>query len=252
MSYEWIASPNFKAGRTSALKYIVIHWWDDPAKKPKIEGVINHFKKASVQVAAHYIVSGDRIVQMVKESDTAWHARSANPYTIGIEVDPQTPGNTYATVARLVREIRQRHGNLPIKPHKDFVQTSCPGTLDLARIDREANATNTPSGGNAMDGKFKNDDEIQEAYFALRGKRATAEEVAGHRNSTWRQFFTNQYAITEIKNRTAETDQLRGQVNSLMSELKTAKDQLQDRAPIADPALAEKVRKYDLIKEGLK
>lgn len=144
---EWIASPNFKVGRTSVIKYIVIHHWDDPAKKPTIQGVINHFKNPSVQVAAHYVVSGDRIVQMVKESDTAWHARSANPYTIGIEVDPQVPGNTYATVGKLVREIRARHGILPLKPHKEFVNTSCPGKLDLTRIDKEANAAPQPSQG---------------------------------------------------------------------------------------------------------
>lgn len=139
MVYEWIPSPNFASGRTQTIRYIVIHHWDDPAKQPKIEGVINHFKDPSIEVAAHYVVSGDRIAQMVKESDTAWHARSANPFTIGIEVDPNVPGNTYVTVGRLVNEIRQRHGLLPLRRHSDFVQTDCPGNLDLARIDKEAN-----------------------------------------------------------------------------------------------------------------
>lgn len=111
---------------------------------------------------------------------------------------------------------------------------------------------NTPQGGTGMDGKFKNDEEIQEAYFALRGKRATDQEVEGHRNSTWRQFFTNKYAIAEINNRTAEVTELKGNVNRLNSENKTLRDQLQDRAPVVDPALAEKARKYDLIIEGLK
>jgi hypothetical protein len=138
MNYEWIASPNFQKGRTQPIRYIVIHHWDDPAKKPKIDGVINHFKDPKVQVSAHYIVSGDRVVKMVQEADTAWHAKQANPYTIGIEVDPQVPGNTYKTLAALVRDIRTRHGDLPLKKHSDFNQTSCPGNLDLPRIDKEA------------------------------------------------------------------------------------------------------------------
>lgn len=138
MTREWIPSPNFKKGRTAAIKYIVIHHWDDPDKKPTVQGVVNHLKDPEVEVAAHYVVSGDRVIQMVDENDTAWHARSANPYTIGIEVDPQVPGDTYRTVGQLVREIRVRHGNLPLRKHSDFVKTSCPGDLDLARIDKEA------------------------------------------------------------------------------------------------------------------
>lgn len=138
MSYEWVPSPNFKSGRTEAVKYIVIHHWDDPARKPKIEGVINRFKDPAIEIAAHYVVSGDRIVKMVEEKDTAWHARSANPFTIGIEVDPQVPGDTYETVGALVQDIRSRYGNLPLKRHCDFVNTTCPGELDLARIDKEA------------------------------------------------------------------------------------------------------------------
>ena len=138
MTYEWIPSPNFKPGRTQPIKYIVIHHWDDPAKKPKIEGVIKHFKDRSIEVAAHYVVSGNRVVQMVKETDTAWHAKDANPYTIGIEVDPNVPGSTYQTVARLVREIRERHGRLPLRKHSDFSPTSCPGGLDLGLIEHKA------------------------------------------------------------------------------------------------------------------
>lgn len=139
MSYEWIPSPNFKLGRTQDIKYIVIHHWDDPAKKPTVAGVVGHFENREKEVSAHYIVSDQRVIQMVRETDVAWHARQANPFTIGIEVDPNVPGGTYATVGNLVREIRERWGNLPLRRHCDFNNTSCPGNLDLARIDLEAN-----------------------------------------------------------------------------------------------------------------
>ncbi len=144
MTYEWKPSPNYYPGRTDNIKYIVIHHWDDPAKKPQLEGVISHLRNPKVEVAAHYVVSDKRVVQLVKEADTAWHAIQANPYTIGIEVDPNAPGSTYATVGKLVKDIRSRHGNLPLKKHSDFNETDCPGDLDLARIEREATKKEVP------------------------------------------------------------------------------------------------------------
>lgn len=158
MTYEWIPSPNFKSGRTARIQSIVIHHWDDPAKKPKLAGVVNHFKDPKVQVAAHYVVTDDRVIQMVKESDTAWQARQANPFTIGIEVDPQVPGDTYKTVGHLVRDIRRRYGNLPLKKHSDFVKTTCPGNLDLGLIERYATFkedTNMPLTTEQVDKAFK-------------------------------------------------------------------------------------------------
>lgn len=120
-------------------RVILIHWWDDPAKNPTLDGVIAHFLNPAVQVSAHYVVSGDTVVQMCEERDRAWHAIKANNFAIGIEVDPKTPGNTYRTLGELVRAIRLRHGNIPLEPHNKYASTQCPGTIDLARIDKEAN-----------------------------------------------------------------------------------------------------------------
>lgn len=141
---EWIESPNRFKGRTAKVSAIVIHWWDDPAKRPSISGVINTFKNPATEVSAHFIVSGDRVVQMVNMADTAWHARQANPFTVGIEVDPNTPGNTYETVGALVKFIRGYYPGIPLKRHSDYVATSCPGTLDIGRIDAIAKGTYTP------------------------------------------------------------------------------------------------------------
>lgn len=248
MAYEWIPAPNFKAGRTDEIKYIVIHWWDDPAKKPKIEGVIQHFKNPKVQVAAHYVVSGDRIVQMVKESDTAWQARNANPYTIGIEVDPQTPGNTYATTARLVREIRERHGNLPLRRHKDFVQTSCPGTLDVERIDREAsNAAKPAKGGNPVNDTFKNEEEVKPFYILLRGNEATVDERKGWIGKKKIDFVMSPNTAIEARNNAGERDQLRRQLDELRAQLN---NQTSNTAAV-DPAIKDKADRFDAIKRAL-
>jgi hypothetical protein len=239
MAYEWIASPNYAPGRNQAIKYIVIHHWDDPAKQPTIQGVINHFKNPAIEVSAHYVVSGDRIVQMVKESDTAWHARQANPYTIGIEIDPNVPGNTYKTVGSLVRDIRTRYGiGLPLKKHSDFNQTSCPGNLDLARIDREANNNPAPQPTGGDNTVFENDAQIQAFYFVLRGREASPTEVAGWRGKKMLDFVTNQYAKKEVENREAEKNNYKAQadrVPGLESEVTSLKSQLQDRPASTQP-----------------
>lgn len=120
------------------MEVIVIHWWDDPSKKPSLGGVVNWLTNAASQVSAHYVVSGNTVYQLAEENDITWHARDANPFSIGIEVDPNTPTGTYETLGKLVRDIRSRRGSLPLKRHSDYVQTGCPGSIDIDRIDRES------------------------------------------------------------------------------------------------------------------
>jgi hypothetical protein len=235
MAYEWIASPNFQPGRTAALKYILIHHWDNPAKKPSVQGVINHFKDPGIEVAAHYVVTGDRIIQMVKESDTAWHARQANPYTIGIEVDPNTPGNTYATVARLVREIRQRNGDLPLRRHSDFNQTDCPGELDLPRIDREAHLSQEEE-----DMKL-NQGQVMRLYQLLRGNEGDAGGV---------KFYTGM-ELDDVQHQMINSDEYRDRVLIPRSEYeKLKKTSGTGTGATAKQVAAEKV--VDALKEALK
>lgn len=135
---EWIESPNYTEGRTQDVRAIVIHWWGDPANNPSMDGVINYFQNSSNQVSAHFVVSGDRIVQMVNMGNQAWHAMQANAFGVGIEVDPNTPGNTYETVGALVEFIRGYYENVPLKKHSDYVATQCPGTIDLNKIEDHA------------------------------------------------------------------------------------------------------------------
>lgn len=130
-------TPNKWTGGNTC-KEIIIHWWDDPAKNPTLNGVVARFLDPAVRVSAHYVVSGDTVVQMCEETDRAWHAIKANNFGIGIEIDPKTPGNTYKTLGELVRSIRSRRGNIPLKPHHTYAATRCSGTIDIARIDREA------------------------------------------------------------------------------------------------------------------
>ncbi|HEY7594393.1 MAG TPA: peptidoglycan recognition family protein [Actinophytocola sp.] len=77
------ASPaNYSAGRSQAITTVVIH-----VTEGSYAGTISWFQNPDAQVSAHYVVrSADgEITHMVADGDTAWHARSGNPYSIGIE-----------------------------------------------------------------------------------------------------------------------------------------------------------------------
>ena len=102
-------------------------------------------------VSAHYIVGQDgRVLQLVSEDDTAYQAGqySANQRSIGIEHEASgmlPPSDAlYEASARLQADIAARYGfaltvGETVIPHRAIVPTQCPGTLDLARIVRQAN-----------------------------------------------------------------------------------------------------------------
>jgi N-acetyl-anhydromuramyl-L-alanine amidase AmpD len=81
---QWIpaARSNYDVGRREAVRVIVIHETDG-----SYISAINWFQNPRSRVSAHYLVRayGGGIFQLVAEGDTAYHARNANPYTIGIE-----------------------------------------------------------------------------------------------------------------------------------------------------------------------
>ncbi len=107
------STSNYRVGRTAAISTIVIH-----VTQGSYAGTISWFKNPSAQVSAHYVVrsSDGQITQMVAEKDTAWHARDANPYSVGIEhegfVDQPSwfTDAMYRASATLTRNIADRRG----------------------------------------------------------------------------------------------------------------------------------------------
>ena len=107
--------------RTKQVSAIVIHYTEG-----SYAGCISWFKNCDSQVSAHYVIrSADgQVTQMVREADKAWHARTANGYTIGIEHEAY--GNIwsffteamYQSSADLVRDICSRYAI--INGHRTF------------------------------------------------------------------------------------------------------------------------------------
>ena len=107
--------------RTKPISAIVIHYTEG-----SYAGCISWFKNCDAEVSAHYVIrSADgQVTQMVREADKAWHARTANGYTIGIEHEAY--GNIwsffteemYQSSANLVRDICWRYAS--IDGHRTF------------------------------------------------------------------------------------------------------------------------------------
>ena len=79
----WIPAPpcNFEE-RTKEVSAVVIHYTEG-----SYAGCISWFQNCDAEVSAHYVIrsSDGQVAQMVREADKAWHARTANGYTIGVE-----------------------------------------------------------------------------------------------------------------------------------------------------------------------
>ena len=101
--------------RIKEVSAVVIHYTEG-----SYAGAISWFKNCDAQVSAHYVIRSvdGQVTQMVLEKDKAWHARSANGYTIGIEHEAY--GNVweyfteemYQSSANLVRSICSRYDTI--------------------------------------------------------------------------------------------------------------------------------------------
>lgn len=133
---------------------LVIHHWGLDGQTH--DGVVDWFCNPAkgAQTSAHFVVSAGRVHCIVSPTDTAWHAGdwNENLQSIGIECRPEATAADYATVAELVRWLRTKYGNLPLRPHKQFYSTNCPGRWDLSRLDRIARGQ---TGGGDVSGAMR-------------------------------------------------------------------------------------------------
>lgn len=134
------------------IDLIILHSMDG-----SLDGSTAWFKRVGGTNSAHYGVGQTgRLVNWIPENCVAYHAGKydINQRAIGIEHedlgDNQAvrPDALYQTAARIIAEISLAYG-IPldrdhVKKHNEIVNTSCPGTLDVDRIIREAKALITP------------------------------------------------------------------------------------------------------------
>lgn len=137
MNMTWNGSPNYWAGRTQPVGRIVLHWMAGSLTGTDATFQANVGTERAT--SAHYGIEDENVHQYVRDEDTAWHARQANPFTIGIEHSAQ-PGRaasdeTYQSSIALVAALCKKHSiGAVLDPHSRYVVTTCPGSLDIDRI----------------------------------------------------------------------------------------------------------------------
>ena len=113
--------------RTKEVSAVVIHYTEG-----SYAGCISWFQNCEAEVSAHYVIRSfdGQVAQMVREADKAWHARTANGYTIGVEHEAYGDiisfftEAMYASSADLMRDICMRYDTI------NGYRTFCTDTLD--------------------------------------------------------------------------------------------------------------------------
>lgn len=144
---EWTAPINVPGvfGVPRRIESITIHHWGSFGQTH--DGVVDFFVNRNPNTSAHFVVSDGRIHCLVSPVNASWAAGNAygNATSIHIECRPEATHGDYKTVAWLVKFLRDNYGaNLPLKAHREWSPTACPGQWDLARVDREARALSAP------------------------------------------------------------------------------------------------------------
>lgn len=130
IEYVPAAQGNYDVGRSAQIVAIVIHETDGTWMS-----ATNWFRNPYSQVSAHYLVRAwdGGIMQFVAERDTAYHARGANAWSIGIEHEydprhaiPHTNAQ-YRSSAQLVCAIAKRYG-IPTDRAHIIGHNEVPGT----------------------------------------------------------------------------------------------------------------------------
>lgn len=214
-------SSNYTVGRGGRrIKYFTIHHiagapqtlrylWADPNRNG----------------SSHYGVFPTKIEQYVSEKNTAWTNGNwqSNQESITIEnygtwLNGYRNDNVLAQLKKLLTDLHRRYPDAKLNFHQDVSNkpTACPGELrnHATRIFNEI----TNQGVTTV---FENDSQIQAMYYLIRGKNATAGEVAGWRGKPIIDFATNKYAKQEVANREAHTDRLEKQVGTLTTKVNT-------------------------------
>lgn len=124
------------AKKMEKVKKIVIHWVGNANTSAMANR--NYFESLKVKkrfASAHYIIGLEgEILQCIPENEIAYHATTANSYSIGIEnCHPdwkgQFNGKTYKSLIELCVQICKRYNLVPeedILRHYDISKKICP------------------------------------------------------------------------------------------------------------------------------
>ena len=196
MNFKQAHSSNFKSGRTSEIKYIVIHYTanNGDTAKNNIDYFANH---KNLSASSHYFVDEKEVWQSVRDEDTAWHC-GGNTYkhsycrnnnSIGIELCSRKDGSgNYYFKDEVVKNAAELTKNLMSKynisasnviRHYDVTGKVCPAPMvndvslwnkfkEMISMPTEKLETGNDIIRELMNGKHKIEiNEVQKAIDAL-------------------------------------------------------------------------------------
>ena len=155
MYFRQAHSTNFRAGRTKAIQFLVIHFTSNDNDTARNN--LNYYATSpGLKSSAHFYVDRTEVCQSVKEGDTAYHCGATtykhkscrNDNSIGIELCSRYTGNVVAdkkantvdfkkyyfddavidNAVKLTKELMQKY-NIPVTNvirHYDVTGKTCP------------------------------------------------------------------------------------------------------------------------------
>ena len=163
MNFIQAAAGNYRKGRTSGIKYIVIHYTANDGDTAFGNAKYFH-STGNLQASAHYFVDEDEVWQSVKDGDTAFHCGAKryrhpdcrNDNSIGIELCSRKSGGgkyyfkaeTEDRAAELVRGLMAKYGidTNHVLRHYDVTGKNCPAPF-VDDITKWQNFKNKLKGG---------------------------------------------------------------------------------------------------------
>jgi hypothetical protein len=119
---------------------VCIHWWGDGTGAANHDNIVNYLlDQASKGVkSANYVVSDNKITLVVNPDSAAWCQESGNAVEVSFECQPTLGDEGYKKAGWLKWQLEQRYNRqLEIHGHNHWWQTTCPGSLDLNRVEAE-------------------------------------------------------------------------------------------------------------------
>lgn len=121
------------------LREIAIHHWGSDGQK--YDNVVNWLVadgNGNNNSSAHEVIDGDRVGVLAGYDDGTWNSGTTdgNLNNYAFELRPEADELTIRTAAARIKAVRDHAGkDLPLKPHRSYVSTECPGRyMDLLGV----------------------------------------------------------------------------------------------------------------------
>lgn len=137
--YEHLSSPAAITGPVHTKEFIVIHWYGDPNTAGDVHataGYLSRVTHASVNFVCGSAGGEGHVYCLINPTQIAYGQGDGangvgNTRGISIECDPRMRPEDLEVAAQTVARIRRDFGIVfPLRPHKDFTKTACPGTYE--------------------------------------------------------------------------------------------------------------------------